>query len=67
MKTNYFIQVDNSEMPLNDIADRVKAQLKESGHKQTEITSLDVYIKPKENEVYLVGVTKTGLRFEDKL
>ena len=52
------LQVAGQEYDLSSVEANVKKAWKDAGHKQTEIETLDIYVKPEEAKVYYV-VNKT--------
>lgn len=58
MKTKYIIQA-NVEIDALEAEKAIKAQLKESGVKMTELSDLTIYIKPLENKCFYVAKNKT--------
>lgn len=54
MKTQIFIEHNQSKLGNKEICDRVKNLWVEAGNKIKEITSLNIYIKPEDNMIYYV-------------
>lgn len=48
------LQANGQEFDLSAVEANVKKAWKEAGHKQTEIETLDIYVKPEEAKVYFV-------------
>ncbi len=53
-KTEFFIQYKDYEVRTEDLADRIRQQYVDAGHKLTDIKELQIYLKPEENTAYYV-------------
>lgn len=60
MKTNIYVQYEGKDTIIQDLERTVKEELKDLGIKQASLATLNIYFKPKENEVYYVGIDKAG-------
>ena len=54
IKQQLFLQFNEQEVELSTVEANVKADWKNAGRKLTEITSLDIYVKPQEGKAYYV-------------
>ena len=67
MKTNILVQAGSIELNAADVEKAVKESLKADGVKVSTVSTLDLYIKPVENEVYYVATLKDGKEISSKL
>ena len=67
MKTNILVQAGSNELIAAEIEKAVKESLKAEGVKVNTVETLDLYIKPVENEVYYVANLKSGKKISSKL
>ncbi|MGP1370349.1 MAG: DUF6465 family protein [Eggerthia catenaformis] len=63
MKTNIELQFEGNDILSSDIEKCVKEDIKSRGIKLQTIDSLDIYYKPRENDIYYVAVDKDGKVF----
>ena len=54
MKANVYVEYADRQFSETDLVPRAKALWTKSGHKVSEITSLQLYVKPEEQTVYVV-------------
>lgn len=54
MKTQIFIEHNQTKLGNKELYDKVKNLWLEAGNKIKEITSLNIYIKPEDNMIYYV-------------
>ena len=60
-KKEFFLQYGDGEVRMSDIETRVYEDLQKKGYAQTEIRSLQVYLKPEEKVAYyVVNQKETG-------
>lgn len=60
-KKEFFLQYGDCEVRMSDIETRVYEDLQKKGYAQTEIRSLQVYLKPEEKVAYyVVNQKETG-------
>ena len=67
MKTNILVQAGSNELNAAEVEKAVKESLKAEGVKVSTVSTLDLYIKPVENEVYYVATLKDGKEISSKL
>ena len=67
MKTNILVQAGSNELIAAEIEKAVKESLKAEGVKVNTVETLDLDIKPVENEVYYVANLKSGKKISSKL
>lgn len=54
MKAAVYVQFAGKEAAVADLTAAVKKAYVEAGHKESEIKTLDIYVKPEENAAYYV-------------
>ncbi|MDD6207010.1 MAG: DUF6465 family protein [Clostridiales bacterium] len=52
--TKVYIQYAGQEHVLSNLYDLAKTQWLEAGHEEKDLKSIDVYVKPEENNAYYV-------------
>lgn len=54
MKSNLYVEFGERQLAEKDIVAKAKAAWKKDGRKLSELTSLNLYVKPEENTTYCV-------------
>lgn len=54
MKSKMVLQYEGSDMLVNELERRVKAEWRAEGYKSKDIKELEMYIKPEDGQVYFV-------------
>lgn len=67
MKTFIQVQTNGNELNIADVEKAVREDLKAQGIKTTLITTLNLYVKPLENETYFVAHLKDGREINAKI
>ncbi len=67
MKVLTLVQANGNELNVADIEKQVKEEVKLAGYKVKDIKSLNIYVKPVENEVYYTVTFVKGDDLNKKL
>ena len=67
MKVLTVVQANGNELNVADIEKQVKEEVKLAGYKVKDIKSLNIYVKPVENEVYYTVTFVKGDDLNKKL
>ena len=67
MKVLTLVQANGNELNVADIEKQVKEEVKLAGYKVKDIKSLNIYVKPVENEVYYTVTLVKGDDLNKKL
>lgn len=67
MKVLTLVQANGNELNVADIEKQVKEEVKLAGYKVKDINSLNIYVKPVENEVYYTVTFVKGDDLNKKL
>lgn len=67
MKTSVLVQAMGNEKVVSEVEKLVKEDLKAKGVKTTTVDTLNIYLKPVENEIYYVAAMKDGSSIEGQL
>lgn len=67
MKVLTLVQANGNELNVADIEKQVKEEVKLAGYKVKDIKSLNIYVKPVENEVYYTVTFVKGGDLNKKL
>ena len=67
MKVLTLVQANGNELNVADIEKQVKEEVKLAGYKVKDIKSLNIYVKPVENEIYYTVTFVKGDDLNKKL
>ena len=67
MKTSVVVQTLGNEKEIAEVEKKVKEELKAQGIKVTTVETLNIYLKPIENECYFVASLKDGSEIEGQI